>query len=280
MGGAGERVREGRMRDGAGGAGRYGRAYGRARAAVVGLLLALTLAACSLGGTATPAPATAAASATPGLPGTPYATLPPTPPTALVTRPGTPAMPPAATVPRGGTPGGTPAEGRRRTVTASPIVPTGELPAGWRVYTGPLPFTIAYPPDWTVEEDAARGLVYFYAPDPARTTFLVIATGAPVTDPNLDVLRDRWFQARTAPCQRFAVVATGQERHSGLDFATAGTTCDLPGGLAYSLTGIAVRDRTPWIYEFDAPYGTYPLTLAAAFTPMIHTLRIYGTVAP
>lgn len=261
------------MHDAAGPAAQRRPAGGRRPRLFAALLTALLLAACTRGGTPTPPPSPTgtpgALVATPGLPA-PHATLPPTPPTATATRPGTPATPTRVS---------TPGAGRRATISPARAL-SSELPAGWRVYNGALPFTIAYPPDWTVEEDAARGLAYFYPPDPARTTFLVIATGAPEPAPNLDVLRHRWFQARTAPCARFAVVATGQERHSGLDFATVGATCDLPGGLAYSLTGIAVRDHTPWIYEFDAPYGTFPTTLAAAFTPMLQTLQIAGTGTP
>lgn len=254
---------------------------GRAMLARLALLLSMlcmmpTLAACSSGTVATPGPSVAAvASAT--------AARPAPPPTAAATRPGTATAPPAATATRTGTPaaatraatpGGTPSGGRRQTPGATPLVPVGELPAGWRVYRGALPFTIAHPPDWTAEEDAARGLLYLYAPDPARATFLVIAVGAPERDPNLDVLRDRWFQARVAPCARFAVDATGQERHGGLDFATVGATCDLPDGLAYSLTGIGLLGTAPWIYELDAPYADFATVRDATFAPILATWQI------
>ncbi len=271
----------------------------RQRARLIGalgaLFLVLTLAACAPGSIATPPPGGAPSNntsggATAGLPAPPpVATLPPTPPTGTATRPGTPgtpgifgpaprpATPPAATATRAATPGGTPSATRRETATGAPLVPVGERPAGWLVYTGKLRFTIAYPPDWTAEEDAARGLLYLYGPDPARTTFLVIAVGAPEANPNLDVLRDRWFQARTAAdakCARFAVDATGQARHSGLDFATVGITCDLPGGLAYSLTGIGLLGAVPWIYELDAPYADFTATRDAAFAPILATWHI------
>lgn len=268
------------MRDG------LGRSRRRARAATGACLLALALAlaACSAGGTATPAPrSTTSASATTGLPAPPpTATLPPTPPTGTAAHPGTPGI--FAPAPGTGTPtagaaatasrAATPGAARRETATRTPLAPTGEHPEGWRVYAGALPFTIAYPPDWSAEEDAARGLLYLYGPDPARTIFLVIARGAPENDPNLDVLRDRWFQGRTAPCARFAVTSTGEERHSGLAFATVGATCDLPGGLAYSLTGIGLLGTTPWIYELDAPYGDFARVRTAAFDPILTTWQI------
>jgi hypothetical protein len=242
------------------------------------IVLALVLAGCSGGGaTATPAPATAppaTARATNGLP--PAPTLPPTPPTATVARatPATPTVAPAA----GTATRGTAAVATRRTITVTPPpAPAGEVPAGWKIYRGRLPFVIAYPPDWTVDEGQIdQGLVYFYAPTPGRDTFLVIATtGRPEDDPNLDVLRDRWFQSRTRQCDRFAVEATRQETHAGVEFATVGATCDLAAGLAYSYTGIGLRGRVPWIFELNAPYGVYDVALSEAFAPMLATWNIY-----
>jgi hypothetical protein len=212
---------------------------------LITLLITLLLTACSRGEVATPAPSVAPGpntSATTGLPAPPpTATLPPALPTGTAARPGTPATPglfgPATRpVTASATPVGTPDGGRRQTATT--------------------------------------GLLYLYGPDPARTVFLVIASGTPEAAPNIDVLRDRWFQARTAPCARFAVASTGQERHSGLDFATVGTTCDLPGGLAYSLTGIGLLGNVPWIYELDAPYGDFAGVRSAAFDPILATWQI------
>jgi len=245
---------------------------------VMPVVLALVLAACSVGGTATPAPSvvpstSASGTATAGLPAAPpTTTLPPTPPTATATRPGTPAA--AASRAAGDTPAAIPSGGRRQTATTTPLVPVGERPAGWLSYQSRFGFTIAYPPDWTPTEDAANGLLYLYSPDPARTTFLVIASGAPEANPNLDVLRDRWFQARVARCARFAVDATGQERHSDLTFATVGATCDLPTGLAYSVTGIGLLGPVPWIYEFDAPYADFTTIRDATFLPILATWQI------
>jgi hypothetical protein len=242
--------------------------------------LVLVLAACSTGGTATPVPTGLPASSTSGLPTTPTLppTLPPTPPTPPTTTATSPAatmtpVPAAATATRGTTV----ATGTRRPVSASPLPPLGDVPPGWKIYRGTLPFVIAYPPDWIVDESQlAQGLVYFYAPVPDRSIFVVIATtGEPETNPNLDVLRDRWFKSRTRQCLRFAVEATGQEQHAGVDFATVGATCDLPDGLAYSYTGIGIRRQVPWIFEFNAPYGAYNVAQAEVFLPMIGTWNIY-----
>jgi hypothetical protein len=163
--------------------------------------------------------------------------------------------------------------------TATPGSPLGAIPAGWQVYQGPLPFAIAYPPDWTVDESQLQSsnLVYFFAPGADQNIFLVIATtGAPEESPNLDVLRDRWFQARVRGCTKFATDQTGQEMLNGITFATIGATCDLPTGLAYSYTGLGVRGTVPWIFEFNAPYELYEAELAAHFRPMIASLNIYG----
>jgi hypothetical protein len=239
------------------------------------LVLTLALAACSSGKGATPTPTIPAISGTSGLPTSP--TLPPTPPTATKApaSAATPAQEPGATATRGAV-----ATGTGRIASATPLPgPLGVIPPGWRVYRGALPFVIAYPPDWIVDESQlAQHLVYFYAPVPDRSTFMVIATTLePEANPNLDVLRDRWFKSRTRTCTNFAVEETRQERYAGVDFATVGATCDLPDGLAYSYTGIGIRRQVPWIFEFNARYAVYPTALAEVFGPMITTWNIYDS---
>jgi hypothetical protein len=234
----------------------------------------LALAACSTGEGATPPPTAPAISGTGGLPASP--TLPPTPPTPTIAPPtvaATPTIGAGATATRGAV-----APGTARPASATPVPgPLGAVPAGWRVYRGSLSFVIAYPPDWLVDESQlGQHLVYFYAPVPDRSIFLVIATTlVPEADPNLDVLRDRWFKSRTRTCGKFAVEETRQERYAGIDFVTVGATCDLPDGLAYSYTGIGMRRQVPWIFEFNAPYGVYATALAEVFGPMITTWNIY-----
>ncbi len=238
------------------------------------LLLPLLLGACSLSGTtnatATSAPTVSVVSRVPTgtatlggtRPGGNTPTLPPTPPTAtmLVVAPTTPATPPTR-------------------IPATPG-PLGSYPADWRIYQGRLPFTIAYPPDWTVDESQlGNNLVYFYAPGAEQSTFVVIATTAqPEENANLDVLRDRWFQSRMRGCSRFAIDQAGQEILAGITYATVGATCDLSSGLAYSYTGLGVRGTIPWVFEFNAPYDRYAAALSATFRPMIATLNIYGGV--
>ena len=250
-------------------------------ALVIGwLLMPLLLGACSLSGatnaTATVAPTISVVSAVPTgtatsggpRPGGGTPTLPPTPPTAPA--PPAPPAPPATLAPSPTPPG-------RGLATPGPL---GSYPADWRIYQGPLPFAIAYPPTWTVDEtQLGNNLVYFYAPGADQSIFVVVATTArPEEDANLDVLRDRWFQSRTRGCARFGIDQSGQEALSGITFATVGATCDLPTGLAYSYTGLGVRGTVPWVFEFNAPYDRYAATLATTFRPMITTLNIYGRV--
>lgn len=197
---------------------------------------------------------------------TPSATLPPTN-TPPATRAATASASPGATTTRAVVSTAT----RAASTTPGGGTP-GPIPAGWAVYRGGLSFTIAYPPGWRIDDRSAQGLIYFYAPTAQPTTFLVIATTGKVeTNTNLDVLRDRWYQARIASCQGFAVERTGQARYAGIDFATVGATCDLPTGLAYSDTGIGLRKQVPWIFEFNAPYGDYAARLADSFEPMIRS---------
>jgi hypothetical protein len=144
-----------------------------------------------------------------------------------------------------------------------------------------LPFTIAYPATWTVDESQlGSNLVYFFAPVADQSVFVVIGTtAAPWVDANLDVLRDRWFQSRMRGCSKSAVDQSGQEVWSGVTFATVGATCNLSTGLAYSYSGLGLRGTIPWIFEFNASYDRYATTLAESFRPMIASLNIYGSTS-
>lgn len=241
--------------------------------AVVWLFLIATLAACSTAGTATPTMTIPTISTTRGVPVVP--TLPPTPPTA--TPPdggGSPTVAAAQTATRSGT-----ATATRRAATTTPEPqPRGAVPNGWLVYRSPLSFVIAYPSDWRIDDKSSAGLVYFYAPVPTQTTFLVIATtGKPQSETNLDVLRDDWYNSRTRTCTHFAIEKTAQEQYADIQFATVGATCDIQQQLAYSYTGLGLRQQVPWIFELNAPYASYDLAFARSFKPMLDSLNIYGT---
>jgi hypothetical protein len=253
----------------------------QARVRAVGWFgLAMLLVACTRGGSPTgTAPLAPTATATRSAPPTTIATGGPRPSVATPTSPATPATAtsaratPTLPVTPATSPPATPGRG-----TATPPGPLGVVPAGWHIYQGPLPFAIAYPPDWTVDESQlSNNLVYFFAPGADQSVFVVIATtAAPQASPNLDVLRDDWFQSRTRGCKQFAVEETGATMASGINFATVGATCDLPTGLAYSYTGLGLRGTVPWIFEFDAPYDDFTAWQADVFDHMLATLNIYG----
>jgi len=156
------------------------------------------------------------------------------------------------------------------------LQPRGTVPPGWNVYRGTLSFAIAYPSDWRVDDRSSTGLVYFYAPVPTQTTFLVIATTGQITpETNLDVLRDSWFQSRTRPCTGFAIERTAQEQYADIQFATVGATCDIQQQLAYSYTGLGLRQQVPWIFDLNAPYASYDLAFTQTFKPMLDSFAIY-----
>ncbi len=240
---------------------------------VAWLLLTATLAACSTARTVTPTVSTPTISTTRGVPLVP--TLPPIPPTATLSLAG---GSPTVAVPQAATRSGA-ATATRRAATASPeLQPRGTVPAGWLVYRGALPFAITYPSDWRVDDKSATGLVYFYAPVPTQTTFLVIATTSqPSPETNLDVLRDSWFKSRTGACTRFAIARTDQERYADTQLATVGATCDIQQQLAYSYTGLGLRQQVPWIFELNAPYASYDVALTQSFKPMLDSLNIADT---
>lgn len=239
--------------------------------AVVWLLLTAILAACSTGGTVVPT--TTAISTTRGVPGVPN--LPPTPATATPTSASSsPTVAPAQTATRSSA-----ATATRGAATPSPVLqPRGTVPTSWKIYRGTLSFVVAYPSDWRVDDQPATGLVYFYAPVPTQTTFLVIATTGQITpETNLDVLRDRWFKSRTRACTGFAIERTDQERYADTQFATVGATCDIRQELAYSYTGLGLHQQIPWIFELNAPYASYDVAFLQTFKPMLDSLNIYDT---
>jgi hypothetical protein len=241
--------------------------------AMVWLYLTVTLVACSTTATIMTTAIAPTIAATRGVPLSP--TLPPTPATATPAIVGSAtAVTPPATATRSSA-----ATATRGVATPSPTLqPRGTIPAGWKIYQGTLGFAIAYPSDWRVDDKSATGLVYFYAPVPTQTTFLVIATtGKPEPNANLDVLRNTWYQSRTRTCADYAIERTAQEQFAEIEFATVGATCDIQQQLAFSYTGIGLRQQVPWIFELNAPYASYDVAFAQSFKPMLDSLNISDT---
>lgn len=213
--------------------------------------------------TATPIPPTATATATATLPPPPTAT--PIPPTA------TTAAPPTAT-PRPPTATAT----RPPAVTPTPL---GTRPAGWKVYPGTpqAPFTIYYPPNWTVDEsNLSNGYVLFVDPSVYRAV-LVGNTGAP-TNRTADELRDQYFNEVLRDCTKKGVDVTRDNTISGLTFKSVGATCNLANDarLYYYYIGLGLYKNVPWRFRFYSIYADYGKNVDDYFLPMISSLNIYG----
>lgn len=223
---------------------------------------------------AEPSPtATAAPSPTPTT--APTATAPPptataAPPTATAApTPTRPAASPTARPPATATAG-----------TARSTEPSGTVPAGWKVYRGSaqVPFAIAYPPNWTLDESkASSNQITFSAPGNAAIV-QIGSTGKPARGANLDVERDAFFRSVSGFCTKTGVDQTGNEERSGIKFATLGATCDTSGGLAYIFTGLGLNgtNQVPWFYNLITLYGNYQTANSTFFQPMLGTLNIYG----
>lgn len=214
----------------------------------------------------------------------------PASPASTATRAATPTMPTAPTssptatgigstaatvIAPGGTaraPGGTPSA-------------SGAIPAGWQIYGGTVrvPFTIAYPPDWTVDDSRAnQGRVYIYGPGVTQPYedalwILIGTTGQAEPDANIDVLRDQYFATEIKdPHPEAGIDVTRRNTFSGLTFASLGATFNSNGQLCYAYIGLAVRDQVPWRFRLNSPYADYTANLEGTFAPMIGSLNIYA----
>lgn len=169
-----------------------------------------------------------------------------------------------------GTPG-TPAP-----AAAPAAEPRGPIPAGWQVYAGTsLPFALAYPPDWTVDEShMADGVVYFRSVA-QPTTWVMIATRVKAEGRTADELRDEYYREQFADCVRRGIEETRDDNLAGLIFKELGTTCDLADGLYYSYIGLGLKEGVPWRYRLNARYAQYRDN-APTFTTILGTLNIYA----
>ena len=186
-------------------------------------------------------------------------------------------------------PRATPATASTPAATARPDTATppstGAVPTGWQTYDGGarVPFTIAYPPDWTVDDSrATQGRVYIYGPGVTQPFedalwLLIATTGNPAPDANIDVLRDQYFATEIKdPHPEAGIDVTRRNEFSGLPFASLGTTFNSGTVLCYAYIGLAVRDGVPWRFRLNSPYADYSATLEGTFAPMIGALHIYG----
>jgi len=267
------------------------------RRTIGSLLLCIPLLTTACGGSesATVPPSTPAATATVANVASPTA---PIPATATATRAAspvasvsntavsaaTPTAPPTATAPRATPATAIAPAATTRTSSATPTG-AGAVPASWQTYNGGarVPFTIAYPPDWTVDDSrATQGRVYIYGPGVTQPYedalwILIATTGSPTPDANIDVLRDQYFATEIKdPHPEAGIDVTRRNEFSGLPFASLGTTFNSGTTLCYAYIGLAVRDGVPWRFRLNSPYADYSANLEGTFAPMVGSLNIYG----
>lgn len=146
-----------------------------------------------------------------------------------------------------------------------------------------MPFSIYFPPGWTVDESrAAEGRVYFYAPgvgEPFEDALwvLIATTGRAEPAANIDVQRDQYFNAEIKTGHPEAGIdVTRANQFSGLTFASLGTTFNANNQLCYAYIGLGLRGGVPWRFRLNSRYGDYSRNLDSTFAPMIGSLNIYN----
>lgn len=267
------------------------------------LVVPLFAAACG-GQSATNAPASTATTAAPTAAGatvaatrttpaaSPAATASRTAAPATATRATTPLAPssatPATRTPVGAATAARPANSPVASPTrgaAVPFPPLGDAPTGWQTYggNGRVPFSIYYPPGWTVDESrSGEGRVYFYAPgvdEPFEDALwvLIATTGRAEPTANIDVQRDQYFNAEIrANHPEAGIDVTRANQFSGLTFASLGATFNANDQLCYAYIGLGLRGGVPWRFRLNSRYADYSRNLDSTFAPMIASLNIYN----
>jgi hypothetical protein len=190
-----------------------------------------------------------------------------------------------ATATRAATGVATPTVATPRAGGVTPVAPLGTVSAGWQTYGGNsrVPFAIAYPPGWTVDDSrAGEGRVYFYGPG-VREPFedalwvLIATTGRAEPTANIDVLRNQYFAAELKEAHPEAGIdVTRANQFSGLTFASLGATFDVNYQLCYAYIGLGLRGQVPWRFRLNSRYSDYSVNLDNTFGPMIASLNIYN----
>jgi hypothetical protein len=158
--------------------------------------------------------------------------------------------------------------------------PRGTAPAGWRVYRGTeVPFVIAYPPDWAVDETSASvGEITIRSNRQDGVTWgRVRVVGKPDRPATVEMLRDRYFQLLTRPCEGGrTVVSTSDESVSGIRFASLAAKCELDERDAVYYIGAGLAEGVEWDFAFLGGEADFAANRGAYFGPMLQTLNIYA----
>jgi hypothetical protein len=173
----------------------------------------------------------------------------------------------------------------RPSTSPSGQLPLGNAPAGWKSYRGnaKVPFSMYYPPDWTVDESrAGEGRVYFYAPGVDKayddgTWVLIATTGVANPSGNVDVLRDQYFNNEIKKDHPEAGInITRNNQFSNITFASLGTNFNSNNDLCFAYIGLGLNKGVPWRFRLNSLDDDYDANLATYFNDMIGSLNIYG----
>ncbi|HET8628195.1 MAG TPA: serine/threonine-protein kinase [Thermomicrobiales bacterium] len=224
------------------------------------------------------AQAVAAATGTAGAVATMTASAPtatPVPPTATTVPPTATAAPPTATSAPPTAAAAAPTATKPPVTTAAKPQPNGAVPAGWKVYYGTtVPFVMAYPPGWTVDEsDAAKGQISFESQD---GIIVEISTeGKANPSANVDVLRDQYAKGLTQVCEQSATDFTRYSEFSGVTFASLATKCVYKGQTYMYYIGAGLNNAVEWDFALLCAYNQFDNNADQYYNPMLRTLNIY-----
>lgn len=166
--------------------------------------------------------------------------------------------------------------------------PIGSPPAGWKTYAGTprIPFSVYYPPDWTVDESevTTKGQVKFFSP--TRNPSLWIHVNTERTTTSIDTLRDAQAKAVAQTCVRSGVELTQQGLVSRIVFNELVESCDLAdqGQLSVFLLGVGLNHGYAWDITAYSPRKDFNRNscrcpagnVEAFFDPMLNSANIYG----
>jgi hypothetical protein len=159
----------------------------------------------------------------------------------------------------------------------------GTAPLGWRVYQGKkVPFVIAYPPKWSVDEtNAPVGEISFSQITKSASISVTIATRRPAAHLPLNVLRAQFVSFATRACEQGKKVErTGTATSGTVRFATAIAECDSGeevGEHSHAVmvfyVGVALKSGAQWTFVFRSSKERFQADQRTYFTPMLHTFR-------
>lgn len=153
-------------------------------------------------------------------------------------------------------------------------------PAGWPVYRGTqVPFIMAYPPEWDVDETSATVGEITFSPRAGAGGFATIGVRDAVPGRALALARDRQLTYVTRVCEYGREKEEGADTSiAGLTFATATATCELERAAGDVDTtffvGVVVSGGVEWRFAFQCDEDDFADNNAAYFTPMLNSLTL------